>query len=183
MAIKKDIAIKEILITEEEIQKKVAELGTEISADYGEEEIVVICVLNGAMIFTADLVRNITSTVILDSMVVSSYGKGTVSSGKIKILQDCRTDIENKHVLLVDDVLDTGNTLAQLKAFLLSRAPKSLKVCAFLDKPSRREAEIEADYCGYEIPDAFVIGYGLDYNHHYREYPFVAIINPDVVEA
>lgn len=181
MKVMKDLAVKEILISKEEIDKKVRELGEQISADYGKEDLVVICVLNGAMVFTADLIRHISSNVILDSMVVSSYGAGTNSTGKIKILQDCRTNIENKHVLIVDDVLDSGNTLSQLKIFLQARAPKSLKTCTFLDKPSRREVEIEADYCGYEIPDAFVIGYGLDYAHYYREFPYVAVINEEVL--
>ena len=174
--------VKEVLIDEAKIQAKVAEIGAQISRDYAGEEIVVISVLNGAMVFTSDLIRKIECGVILDSMIVSSYGSGTESSGKIKILQDCRTDLEGKNVLIVDDVVDSGNTLAQLSDFLRSRSPKSLRTCVFLDKPSRRVVEIVPDYSGYEIPDAFVIGYGLDYDGRYREFPYVAVINPEVVK-
>lgn len=175
-------AVKKVLISESDIEKKVQELGAQISACYGEEELVVISILKGALVFTADLIRRIKCDVVLDSMIVSSYGSGTYSSGKIKIVQDCREDLKGRHVLIVDDVIDTGNTLSQLCDFLRTREPKSLRTCVFLDKPSRRVVDFTPDFCGYEIPDAFAIGYGLDYDGKYRQLPYVAEIKEEVVK-
>lgn len=168
--------VKEILFTPEQIAKRVAEMGEEISQDYGEEEVVLISVLKGAMIFTADLIRRIQSPVILEAMIASSYGSGTESSGEVKIKLDCSTDIKDKHVIVVDDIIDTGTTLMHLCQLLQERQPKSLKSCAFLDKPSRRKVDFAADYVGYQIPDAFVIGYGLDYDGRYRDLPYVGVL-------
>lgn len=168
--------VKEILFTPEQIAQRVQEMGEEISRDYGEEEVVFISVLKGAMVFTADLIRCIQSPVILDAMVASSYGSGTESSGEAKIKLDCSTDIRGKNIIVVDDIIDTGTTLMRLCQLLQERQPKSLKSCAFLDKPSRRKVDFAADYVGYAIPDAFVIGYGLDYDGRYRDLPFVGVL-------
>ncbi len=175
-------AVKNVLISEEQIELKVQELGREISAKFQDEELVVISILKGALVFTADLIRELSADVVLDSMIVSSYGSGTTSSGKIKIVQDCREDLNGKNVLVVDDVIDTGNTLSQLCEFLRTREPKSLSTCVFLDKPSRRVVNFKPDYVGYEIPDAFVIGYGLDYDGKYRQLPYVAEIKEEMVK-
>lgn len=173
--------VKEILITEEQIAQKVAELGQKITEDYHGEEVVIICVLKGAMVFTADLIRQIKLPVILEAIVASSYGSSTKSSGDVQIKLDIKTDIKDKHVLVVDDITDTGNTLKLLCEKLRQREPKSLKSCTFLDKPSRRVVEFAPDYIGYEIPDAFVIGYGLDYDNRYRTLPYVGVIKEEFV--
>ena len=175
-------AVKRVLISENDIEKKLYELGQKISECYGEEEVVVISILKGALVFTADLIRKLKCDVVLDSMIVSSYGSGTYSSGKIKIVQDCREDLKDKNVLVVDDIIDSGNTLSQLYEFLKTREPKSLRTCVFLDKPSRRTVDYKPDFSGYEIPDAFVIGYGLDYDGKYRQLPYVAEIKEEFVK-
>lgn len=174
--------VKEILLTEQQIAEKVREMGAQISQDYAGQEVVVICVLKGAMPFTSDLIRRIQGvSIILETMVASSYGSRAESSGEVKIKLDCKTDIADKHVLLVDDITDTGITLQSLYDLLQQRQPKSLKCCAFLDKPSRRRVDFEADYVGYKIPDAFVIGYGLDYDNLYRALPYVAVIKEEYI--
>ena len=168
--------IKEVLFTQEQIAQRVKELGEQISQDYQGEEVVLISVLKGAMVFTADLMRQIKSPVYLEAMVASSYGSSTQSSGQVKITLDCKSDLRDKHVLVVDDIVDTGTTLKNLCQLLSERQPKTLKSCAFLDKPSRRKVDFEPDYVGYAIPDAFVIGYGLDYDGHYRALPYIGVI-------
>lgn len=173
--------VKAILFTQEQIAQRVQQMGAQISQDYQGEEIVLISVLKGAMVFTADLMRALRLPVILEGMMASSYGSGTTSSGQVKITLDCKRDIKNKHVLLVDDVIDTGNTLQKLCQQLCLRQPKSLKTCVFLDKPSRRQVEFSADYVGYEIGDEFVIGYGLDYDGRYRELPYIGIIKEEYI--
>ena len=175
-------AVKRVLIAESDIEGKLKELGEKISRCYGDEEVVVISILKGALVFTADLIRRLECDVVLDSMMVSIYGSGPYSSGKIKIVQDCREDLKGRNVLVVDDIIDTGNTLAQLCEFLKTREPKSLRTCVFLDKPSRRTVEYTPDFSGYEIPDAFVIGYGLDYDGKYRQLPYVAEIKEEFVK-
>lgn len=175
-------AVKRVLISENDIEKKLCDLGQKISECYGEEEVVVISILKGALVFTADLIRKLKCDVVLDSMIVSSYGSGTSSSGKIKIVQDCREDLKDRNVLVVDDIIDSGNTLSQLYEFLKTRDPKSLRTCVFLDKPSRRTVDYKPDFSGYEIPDAFVIGYGLDYDGKYRQLPYVAEIKEEFVK-
>ena len=175
-------AVKRVLISENDIEKKLCDLGQKISDCYGEVEVVVISILKGALVFTADLIRKLKCDVVLDSMIVSSYGSGTSSSGKIKIVQDCREDLKDRNVLVVDDIIDSGNTLSQLYEFLKTRDPKSLRTCVFLDKPSRRTVDYKPDFSGYEIPDAFVIGYGLDYDGKYRQLPYVAEIKEEFVK-
>lgn len=174
--------VQEILITEEQIAVKVKELGEQITKDYAGEELIVVAILNGAMTITADLMRHIDGNVVLDSIIASSYGDGTESSGQVKISKDIKQNIEGRNVLLVDDVVDSGRTLKRLVEFLQTRNPKSLKTCAFLDKPSRRAVDYQADYVGYTIPDAFVVGYGLDYAEKYRHLPYVGVIKPEAIK-
>ena len=174
--------VKEILLSPEAIAQKVAQLGQKITADCCGEELVLICVLKGAMVFAADLMRQIDLPIILDTIVASSYGNSTESSGEVIIKQDIKTNIKDKQVLVVDDIVDTGYTLRLLCEKLRQRGPKSLKSCAFLDKPSRRVVDFVPDYVGYEIPDAFVIGYGLDYNEQYRALPYVGIVKEEYIQ-
>lgn len=173
--------VKEILFNEEQIAARVAELGRQISEDYAGEEVIVVCVLNGAMPFTADLLRKLEGQVRLDTIAASSYGNGTISSGTVKITKELKTDIVGRNVLLVDDVFDTGLTMSLLVETLQARGAKSVKSCVFLDKTARHSVVYRPDYVGYEIPDAFVIGYGLDYNEQYRQLPYVGIIKSEAV--
>ena len=174
--------VKELVLNEEQIAQKVAELGKQISEDYAGEELVIISVLTGAIPFTADLLRKLEGDISLDTIIASSYGSGTTSSGTVKISKDITTDVTGKNVLLVDDVFDTGLTMSLLVENLKQRGAKSVKSCVFLDKPSRRKVGYQVDYIGYEIPDAFVIGYGLDYDGKYRQLPYIGIIRPEVVK-
>lgn len=171
---------EKILLSEEEIRVRVVELGKQISVDYAGKEVLVIGILKGAMIFLADLVRNITVPTHFDFMAVSSYGSSTKSSGAVRILKDLDRGIEGRHVLIVEDIIDTGLTLNYLVDNLRSRGPASLGICTLLDKPSRREAPVEIDYNGFSIPDEFVVGYGLDYNESYRNLPYIMIMSPRV---
>lgn len=173
--------VKEILFDEEQIARRVGELAQQINQAYQGEELIVVSVLTGAMPFTVDLMRNLEGDIILDSIIASSYGSGTVSSGEVTIKKEMKQDIAGRHVLLVDDVCDTGLTMSLLVQKLQERNPKSLKTCVFLDKPSRRTVSYQADYVGYEIPDVFVIGYGLDYNERYRQLPYVGVIREEAV--
>ncbi|MDA8211707.1 MAG: hypoxanthine phosphoribosyltransferase [Clostridia bacterium] len=169
-----------IMISQDEIAAKVQELGSRISQDYGGEEILVVGILKGAAIFMSDLVRSIASPVAFDFMAVSSYGASTESSGIVRIIKDLDQSIEGRHVLIVEDVVDTGLTLNYLVENLRSRNPASLKLCSLLDKPSRRKVEVKADYTGFEIPDEFVVGYGLDYSERFRNLPYIAVLKKDV---
>ena len=171
--------IGKILIDEEKIMKRVAEMGTEITRDYQGKELVVICILRGGVIFMSDLVKQIKLPLFMDFMAVSSYGMSTKSSGVVRILKDLNEDIEGKDVLIVEDIVDTGLTLHYLVDYIKSRKPKSVKVCCFLDKPSRRKVDVRADYVGFEIPDEFVIGYGLDYAQKYRNLPYVSVLEEE----
>lgn len=171
--------IERVLISEEDIQKKVIELADQITEDYRGEEILVVGVLKGAMIFTADLIRHISLPVRLDFMAVSSYGSATESSGVVRILRDLDESVEGKHVLLVEDIIDTGLTLKYLIKNLCSRKAASLKVCVLLDKPDRRLVDVKPDYCGFSIPDEFVVGYGLDYDENYRHLPYVGVLKKE----
>ncbi len=174
--------VEKVLLTEEEIAAKIAELGKKISEDYKDKNLLLISVLKGSVVFMADLMRAITVDCKIDFMAVSSYGSGTNSSGTIKIKKDLDIDLEGYDLLVVEDILDSGNTLSQLKEVLLKRNPKSFKICTFLDKPERRTADIEADYIGFTIPDAFVVGYGLDYDEKYRNIPSLGVLKPSVYE-
>ncbi|BAF60733.1 hypoxanthine-guanine phosphoribosyltransferase [Pelotomaculum thermopropionicum SI] len=169
-----------ILFTEEEIRARVAEMGREISRDYAGRELLVVGILKGAMIFLADLVRSITVPAFFDFIAVSSYGTSTKSSGAVRILKDLDRGIEGRHVLIVEDIVDTGLTLNYLVDNLTARGPASLKVCTLLDKPSRRQKPVEIHYNGFTIPDEFVVGYGLDYNECYRNLPYIMVLSPRV---
>ncbi|MBQ4145737.1 MAG: hypoxanthine phosphoribosyltransferase [Clostridia bacterium] len=175
-----EIRIGNIMITEEEISKKVADLAKEINADFPDGELVVVGILKGCIMFLCDLSRKLTSQVRLDFMQVSSYGSGTESSGEIKIKKDLEFDIAGKNVLIVEDIIDSGNTMVKLIPELQKRNPASVKVCALISKPSRRQVEYEADYTGFEITDKFIIGYGLDCDEMFRQLPYIA--EADIVE-
>ena len=168
--------ISGVLIDEEKIAKRVQELGKQIEQDYAGKCPVVVAILKGSIIFYGDLVRKINLPMRFDTMAVSSYGSGTTSSGNVKIKKDLSKDISGDDVLLVEDIIDSGNTMKALTALLMHRGAKSIKVCSFLDKPSRRTTDFKADYVGYTIPDEFVVGYGLDYDEKYRNLPYVGIL-------
>jgi len=163
-----------VLITAEQIARRVKELAEEISRDYEGKEPLLVCVLKGGVIFLADLVRQLTIPVNMDFMAVSSYGQSTITSGQVRILKDLDTSIEGRHVILVEDIVDTGLTLSYLCDILLARDPASLKVCTLLDKAARRRVKVPLDYVGFEVPNVFVVGYGLDYQERYRELPYIA---------
>lgn len=171
---------KKILFTELEIKKRMGELVIEIARDYQKKEVVIIGVLKGSFMFLSDLVKLLYIHDIhpyIDFMVLSSYGSSTESSGKVKLDKDIATPLEGKSVLLIDDILDTGRTLSFAKHHLSQYHPKEVKVCVFLDKPSRRVVEFKAEYCCFEIENLFVVGYGLDWNNRFRDLPYVAVIN------
>lgn len=172
--------IKEVWISEEELQQKVKELGAKISEDYKDKNLLMVSVLKGSVVFMADLMRAITVPAAIDFMSVSSYGAGTKSTGVVRIIKDLDTNVADYDLLLVEDILDSGNTLAYLRELLSDRHPRSIKIATLLDKPSRRTADIHADYMGFEIADQFVVGYGLDYNEKYRNLPFIGILKPCV---
>lgn len=172
--------IKNILISEEEIAKRVKELGKQLTEEYKGRELMVVGVLKGCMIFLSDLVRSIDLPLTLDFMVVSSYGSTTKSSGVVRIIKDLEREMEGKDVLIVEDIVDTGLTLSYLIENFKTRNPRSVKVCSLLDKPERRKAKVDIEFIGFEIPDEFVVGYGLDYAEVYRNLPFVSVLKPEV---
>ncbi|MFB3880377.1 MAG: hypoxanthine phosphoribosyltransferase [Armatimonadota bacterium] len=172
--------IKEILISAEQIQAKVKELASQLSRDYRGKSPVLVGVLNGAFVFLADLIRSLDLDCTIDFVAWSSYGKDTSSSGVFRIMKDLETNVESRHVLVVEDIIDTGLTLHYLLDTIRARRPASVKVVALLDKPSRRRIEAKADYLGFQIPDAFVVGYGLDFAQGYRHLPFIGILKPEV---
>ncbi len=167
----------EVLLTREEIQEKVKEIANMISDDYKGKEVLLVCVLKGGVVFLSDLMRYLSISTEIDFIAVSSYGISTKSSGVVKIIKDLDTSIEDMHVIIVEDIIDTGLTLRYLLENLRTRLPASLKVCALLDKPERRLLEINADYSGFAIPDKFVVGYGLDYSEKYRNLPDICILD------
>ena len=171
----------EVLIEEEDLQRRIGELGTEISADYEGRDLLLVGVLKGAVFFLADLMRHLTVPCEIDFMAISSYGASTDSSGVVRILKDLDINIEGRDVLVVEDIIDSGLTLSYLIRNLESRNPGSLEICALLTKPARREIEVDVRYTGFEIPNEFVIGYGLDYGERYRNLPYVAVLDPEAV--
>jgi hypoxanthine phosphoribosyltransferase len=175
-----DEDISRVILGEHEIKARVAELGAEISADYGEESVLLVGVLRGAAIFLADLAREITSPVELDFMAVSSYGSSTKSSGVVRILKDLDETIEGRNVLVCEDILDTGLTLKYLLRNLASRKPMSLEVVALLSKEGKQRVPIDCKYVGFDVPDEFVVGYGLDYAERYRNLPYVGVLKPEI---
>lgn len=174
--------VEKVLLSEEQLSQKIAELGEEISKDYQGKEIVAICVLKGAILFMADLASAVKVPMALDFMAVSSYGNGTSTSGTVRILKDLDNSIEGKHVLVVEDIIDSGVTLKYLLKNLKSRKPASIKLCTLLNKPERRRVEVDIDYCGFTVPDYFLVGYGLDYAEKYRNLPFIGILKPAIYE-
>ena len=172
--------IERVLFTEEALKARVAELAAQIDQDYAGREPMFISVLRGSFIFMADLVRSITLPCTVDFMAVSSYGAGTKSSGQVEIKKDLSDSIEGRDLIIVEDILDSGNTLFYLMEILKARKPASIRICTLMDKPDRRTQPIVADYVGFTIPDAFVVGYGLDYDEKYRNLPYVGILKPSV---
>lgn len=181
MGMDQDIA--EVLYSEKQLQRRVAELGAQISKDYeNKEDVVLVGILRGCYVFMADLSRYITIPCRMDFMSVSSYGKGTSSSGQIEIKKDLSDTINGAHVILVEDILDSGNTMDYLKKVLSVRNVASIHICTLLDKPERRTKPVTADYYGFLVPDAFVVGYGLDYAEKYRNLPYIGILKPEIYE-
>ena len=166
----------EEMISEEKVNARICELGAQISKDYAGEKVHLICILKGASFFACELAKRITIPVTIDFMSVSSYGGSTTSTGVVKIVKDLDEPIADENVIVVEDIVDTGRTLSYLIDMLKDRGPKSLKLCALLDKPERRVVEIEADYKGFEVPDEFIVGYGLDYDQKYRNLPYIGIV-------
>lgn len=168
-----------VLLTEEEVDKKIAEIAAQISEEYSGEAVHLICVLKGGVFFTCELAKRMTVPVSMDFMSVSSYGADTRSSGVVKIVKDLDEGIEGKNVLVVEDIIDSGRTLSYLLENLKNRKPKSLKLCTLLDKPERRVVEVDVDYTCFNIPDEFVVGYGLDYAQKYRNLPYIGVVELD----
>lgn len=171
--------IEKTLITKEQLSEMVKELGRAISNDYADKSLVLVGVMKGSLIFMADLLREITIPVEFGTITASSYGASTVSSGEVKIVHDVDVDIENKDILLVEDLIDTGHTLKFLQNFLSLRGPRTVKICVAFDKPSRREKYVKIDYKGMDIPDEFIVGYGLDFNEKYRNLSEVCVLKPE----
>ena len=172
--------IERVLFSEEELDRRVSEIAAEINRDYAGKEPMLISVLRGSFVFMADLIRKIEVPCTVDFMSVSSYGRGTTSSGQVQITKDLSDDIEGKDIIVVEDILDSGNTLSYLLQLLQARKPASMKLCTLLDKPDRRVKEVHVDYSGFTIPDEFVVGYGLDYAEKYRNLPYIGILKPRV---
>lgn len=169
-----------VLLSEDEIREKVRELGGKITADYKNSNLMLVTVLKGAVVFLADLMRQIDVPAEIDFMVVSSYGSGVKSSGVVKIVKDLDVPLAGKDILIVEDILDSGLTLSYIKELLESRGPRSIRIATLLDKPSRSKVDLQADYIGFSVPDEFVIGYGLDYDEKYRNLPYIGILKPEV---
>ncbi len=172
--------LERILFSKEQIASRVKELGAQLSKDYAGKNPILVCILKGSVLFFSDLIKEITVPINLDFMAVSSYGSGTVSSGEVKMVKDLDRSIENRHVVIVEDIVDTGHTLSYLIKNLKARMPASIKVCTLLDKECRREVDLTPDYIGFEVDNYFVVGYGLDYDEAYRHVPEVGILKPEV---
>ena len=172
--------IDHVLFSEEQLKKRVAEIAAQIDKDYAGKEPILISILRGSFVFMADLVRQIHVPCTVDFMAVSSYGSGTVSSGQVKIVKDLSESIEGKDILVVEDILDSGNTLSYLFKLLDARHPASIRLCTLLDKPERRTKPVAVQYSGFSIPDEFVVGYGLDYDEKYRNLPYIGVLKPSV---
>lgn len=172
--------VQRILLSGDEIAERVTEIAETITRDYAGESVLMVGILRGAVVFFAELVKKIDLDLRFDFMVVSSYGNSTDSSGEVRIVKDLSQPIEGMNVIIVEDIIDTGYTLKNLMKLLRTRNPKSLKICALLDKPSRRKVELEGDYVGFKVPNEFVVGYGLDYNEKYRNLPDICILKPEI---
>ncbi len=174
--------IEYVLLTQEQIGARVNQIAEQINTDYAGKEPIIVSVLRGSFIFMADLVRRLNMMCTIDFMYVSSYGSKSVTTGAVKINKDLDTNVEGKDVIIVEDILDSGITLHYLKELMLTRGPSSIRLCTLLDKPARRQAKIKADYVCFEVPDAFVVGYGLDYSQKYRNLPFIGVLKPHIYE-
>ncbi|MDO5717136.1 MAG: hypoxanthine phosphoribosyltransferase [Tissierellia bacterium] len=170
---------KRLLLEQERIQKRVRELAEEINTSYGDEKLIIVPILRGGFMFSADLIRHLRMPVEIDFLTTSSYGNATVTSGDVQIYSDVRSNLKGNHVLVVDDIIDSGKTIAHVKDHILSKEPKSLKFCTLLDKPSRRRVEISSDFVGFTIDDLFIVGYGLDYQGLYRNIPYIFVFEED----
>lgn len=166
----------DVYLSEEEVDRRIRELGEQISKDYEGKSVYLLCILKGSSFFTCELAKRITQPVYVDFMSVSSYGSGTKSSGVVKIVKDLDISVEDKDVIIIEDIVDSGNTLSYLKKLIASRNPASLRLCTLLDKPDRRVADVDVDYTGFQIPDEFVVGYGMDYDQRYRNLPYIGIM-------
>ena len=175
-----DYAVKEVLCTEQQLQEKIAELGAAITKDYQGKDLLMVSILKGSVMVMADLMRAVDLPLQIDFMNVSSYGAGTETKGSVKILKDLDVDIKGKNLLIVEDILDSGVTLYNLMNMLQQRNPASIEICALFSKPSRRKVDVNAKYIGYEIPDAFIVGYGLDYDEKFRNLPYVGILKEEI---
>ena len=175
-----DQDILKVLITEEELRECVKKLGEQISRDYQGKNLLMVSVLKGSVVFMSDLMRSITIPALIDFMSVSSYGSGVKTSGVVKIIKDLDQQLEGKDLLIVEDILDSGMTLSYLSQLLRARNPRGIRIATLLDKPERRTADIQADYYGFRVPDAFVVGYGLDYSEKYRNLPYIGVLKPEV---
>ncbi len=169
-----------VLLSEDEIRAKVQEMGKKLTEDYKGKNLLLVTVLKGAVVFLADLMRQIDVPAEIDFMVVSSYGSGVKSSGVVKIIKDLDIPLAGKDILIVEDILDSGMTLSYIKELLQSRGPRSIRIATLLDKPARRKVDLQADYVGFEVPDEFVVGYGLDFDEKYRNLPYIGILKPEV---
>ena len=174
--------IQEVLFSEEVLNQRITELGAQLTEEYKGKSLVVIGILKGSNIFTSDLVRKIDLSLRMEFMAVSSYGNATESTGVVKILKDLDREIKGEHVLIVEDIVDSGLTLKYLKEILETRKPASIKICTLLDKPARRKEDITPDYLGFEVPDEFIVGYGIDYAERYRNLPYIGILKREVYE-
>lgn len=172
--------IKKILIAEDELQAKVKELGAKITEDYQGKDLLLVCVLKGAVLFVSDLMKRIDLPLEIDFMAISSYGSNTQSSGVVRILKDLNQSIEGRNVLIVEDIIDSGLTLSYLAENLRARGPESVEICTILDKPDRRTTSLDIKYTGFQVPDEFVVGYGLDYAEKYRNLPYIAVLKEEV---
>ncbi len=181
MNVKTNNAIKRVLLAQQTIQKRAGELAAQISADYADaQDLVMVGVLKGVYIFMADLTRSLTLPTHVDFIALSSYNQSATSTGEVRIIMDTRARIRNRHVIIVEDIVDTGYTLEYLHSLFLARHPASLRTCVLLSKPDRRQVEVHIDYLGFEIPDVWVVGYGLDYSDEYRTLPYIAELMPEV---
>ena len=169
-----------VLLPEEEVEERIRQIGKQITEDYANEEVFLICTLKGASFFACELAKRIDLPLTLDFIAVASHGSGTQSSGEVRMIKDLDQSIEGKNVLVIEDIVDTGRTLSYLLEIMKKRNPKSLKLCSLLDKPDRRVVEVEVDYKGFEVPDLFVVGYGLDYAQKYRNLPYIGVLELDV---
>lgn len=175
--------LEKILITEEEIREATARLAAQIEKDYeGENDIVFVALLKGSVQFMADLLKHIDMMCKIDFMCVSSYGKGTKSTGRVNIIKDLSEPIDDKNVIIVEDIIDSGNTLSFINKYFSAKNAKSVRICTLLNKPSRREVEIDVDYVGFEVEDEFVVGYGLDYREYYRNLPYIGVLKHEIYE-